>query len=81
MAKTSSATNSEEMPLEQAFREEILDFFNIPKDEIPATRSSQELLAELPILDLKEQATEQASLQEIPENFSFLDYLLNQDIL
>ena len=61
----------------QAFREEILNLFNIPKEQIPATRSSQELLVEMPILDL----TVQATSEEIPEKFSFLDYLQDQDLL
>ena len=62
---------------EQAFREEILNLFNIPKEQIPTTRSSQEMLAELPILSF----TENTASEEIPENISFLEYLQDKNSL
>ena len=42
----------EETTHEQVFREEILNLFNIPKEDIPTTRSSQELLEETPNIGL-----------------------------
>ena len=62
---------------EQAFREEILNLFNIPKEDIPTTRSSQEMLEELPVIDFSVHTVS----DEIPENFSFLEYLQDQNYL
>ena len=75
--ETVENTHIKETTHKQAFREEILNLFNIPKEDIPATRSSQEMLEELPILDL----TIHTASEEIPENFSFLEYLHDQNIL
>ena len=68
-----------ETPHEQAFKEEILTLFNIPKEQIPKTRSSEKLLEELPILDLTTHANIQATSAETP--FSFLDYLQDSNLL
>ena len=71
------ATEETETTHEQAFKEEILNLFKIPKEQIPSTRSSQELFEELPILDF----TEQIASEEFPENFSFLEYLQDKNWL
>ena len=62
---------------EKAFREEILNLFNIPKEQVAITISSQEMLEELPILSLMENTAS----EEIPENFSFLEYLQDMNSL
>ena len=61
---------------EQAFREEILNLFTIPKEDIPTTRSSQEMLEELPVINF----SVHTESDEI-ENFSFLEYLQDQNSL
>ena len=76
-SETAKITPVKETTHEQAFREEILNLFNIPKEEIPTTRSSQEMLEELPILDF----TKQTASEENPENFSFLEYLQDKNLL
>ena len=72
-----STTEITETTHEQAFREEILNLFNIPKEQIPTTRSSQEMFEELPILNF----TENTASDEFPENFSFLEYLQDKNLL
>ena len=64
-----------EIPSKQAFKEEILQLFNHPKNQIPQTDSSQDLLLDLPTLDL---IVHENTPQEA---FSFLDYLENNDII
>ena len=39
---------------ERAFREEIIELFNIPKEDIPSTSSSQKLFEETTVLDLRD---------------------------
>ena len=75
---------------ERAFREEIIELFNIPKEDIPSTSSSQKLLEETTVLDLRdvladvteeEQANVTATSQDIQENLNFLDFLKDSSIL
>ena len=62
--ETAKITPVKETTHKQAFREEILNLFNIPKEEIPTTRSSQEMLEELPILDFTIQTASEETTRE-----------------
>ena len=71
---------------EKAFREEIIELFNIPKEDIPSTSSSQQDITVLDLTDLLTEVTEEetanvtATSQDIQENFNFLDFLKDSNI-
>ena len=69
---------------------EIIELFNIPKEDIPSTSSSQKLFEETTVLDLRdvladvteeEEANVTATSQDIQENLNFLDFLKDSSIL
>ena len=70
LEQPATASTSQLSPSEAAFMQEIGELFDIPKDQIPDTKKTEEFLLDLPT-DL------QIECYTSLENTSFLDLLMN----